>query len=86
MARIIVGMRAFDSGAHGEQRSRALKRLYLTLLIHAEHQSALRRSQIQTDDIASFPSTGSRLNLKRSTRCGCARTSARCDGPWPAKA
>lgn len=37
---------------HGQHRLRALQRLALALLVHAQHQRVLRRTQVQADDIA----------------------------------
>src|SRR5207244_10306929 len=40
------------TGPHRQDRLRAIERLDLTLLIGTQHQSALRRVQIQADDVA----------------------------------
>ena len=39
---------------HRQQRLGPIQGLDLTLLVHTQHQSAVRRIQIQPDDIADF--------------------------------
>src|SRR6266702_3448309 len=49
---VVMGA-AFDlSGTHGQQRCGAVERLDLALLVHAEHQRAVRRSEVQAYDVA----------------------------------
>lgn len=49
----VVVRDAFDvAQAHGQHRLRALQRLALTLLIHAQHQCVLGRAQIQAHHVA----------------------------------
>ena len=40
------------TGAHRQQRLRAIQRLHLAFLVDAQHHGALRRRQVQADDIA----------------------------------
>ena len=50
---LVVVRAAFDlARSHGQQRRRAVQRLNLILLVAAQHQSAVRRVEIQPDDVA----------------------------------
>jgi hypothetical protein len=50
---IVAGPRR-GAGQHGEHRCGAVERLDLSLLIHAQHQRAFRRIQVQPDHVAHF--------------------------------
>src|SRR5215212_3290100 len=57
--------------AQRQKRLRAVERLYLAFLIHAQHEGAVGRGQIQTDDVAHLSAkNGSVDSLKVSDRCG----------------
>ena len=51
----VVVSAAFDlSGAHGQQQCGAVRRLNLAFLVHAQHQGAVGRVEVEADDIANF--------------------------------
>ena len=52
MPLIIVGPPLGLAGSQRQQRLRAIERLDLTLLIDAQHDGAVGRVQIETDDVA----------------------------------
>ena len=54
MALVVVGTPLRLAGAHGQERLAAIERLDLALLVHAQHHGALRRGQIEPDDVAYF--------------------------------
>src|SRR6266567_1267479 len=49
---VVMGAALDLSGTHGQQRRGAVERLDLALLVHAEHQRAVRRSEIQAHNVA----------------------------------
>ena len=51
MAHIIVGPPLDLPRPHGQQRLRAIQRLDLRLLVRAQYERAIRRVQVQADDI-----------------------------------
>ena len=51
VALVVVGHPRGLAGLHRQRRLGAIERLDLGLLVHAEHQRALRRSHIEPDDI-----------------------------------
>jgi len=52
VAFVVVGMALDLAGLSGQHRCRPVEGLYLGLLIDAEHDGPLRRSQIQANHIA----------------------------------
>ena len=69
---VIMGASGRQARPHRQQRRRAIQRLNLALLVHAEHQGAIRRMQIQPDDVAHFVDEQRILRqLERLGRCGC---------------
>ena len=52
MALVIVGAPLDLAGAHRQQRLGAVERLDLALLVDAQHQRALRRIEVEADDVA----------------------------------
>jgi hypothetical protein len=50
-ALFVVGRTVWQSGAQKKNRRRAIERLDLALLVHSQSQSAVGRTQLQTDDI-----------------------------------
>ena len=57
---------------HRQQRLGAVERLDLGLFIHAEHQGAVGRVEVEPDNVADLSTnSGSVESLKVSTRCGC---------------
>ena len=49
----VIVAAAFDlSRAHGQQRRRAIQRLNLALLVHAQNQRSVGRVQVEADDVA----------------------------------
>ena len=51
---VVVRAAGRQARTHRQQRRGAIERLDLALLVHAEHQGAIRRMQIQPDDVAHF--------------------------------
>jgi Transposase len=51
VAQVIMGHADGQPGPHRQRRLGAVKRLNLRLFVHAQHQRALRRVQIEPDDI-----------------------------------
>ena len=49
---VVVAAALHLSGAHGQQRRRTVQRLNLALLIHAKHQAAVGRVEVESDDVA----------------------------------
>ena len=61
-----------NAGHHRQDRLLAIERLYLALLIDAEHQRPVGRRQIKADDVADLvDEQGSLESLNVSERCGC---------------
>ena len=57
---------------HRQQRRRAVQRLNLRLLIHAQHHGMRGRIDVEADDIADLSTkNGSGETLNVSLRCGC---------------
>jgi len=54
VALVVVGDPLDIAQPHGQHGLRALQRLALTLLVHADHHGVVRRAQVQADDIAQF--------------------------------
>ena len=52
MALVVVGAPLDLARAHRQQRLRAVQRLDLRLLVHAQHQRALGRAHVEADDVA----------------------------------
>jgi len=52
VARVVVGLPRRDAGTQREQRLRALKRLDLAFLVHAQHERPVGRVEIESDHIA----------------------------------
>ena len=52
VADVVVGAPLGHAGHHRQHRRRAVQRLDLALLVHAQHQRLLGRVQIQPDDVA----------------------------------
>ena len=51
VALVVVGHRPGPPGLHRQRRLRAIQRLDLGLLVHAQHDRSLGRVQVQADDI-----------------------------------
>src|SRR5207253_1567452 len=54
MADIVVRAALRLAGAHRQERLGPIEGLNLRLLVHAEHQGALRRIEVEADDVADF--------------------------------
>ena len=52
VACVVMGASLDLSGSHGEQRTGAIQRLDLALLVDAENERALGRVEIEADDVA----------------------------------
>ena len=52
VAAVVVGAPLRDARTHRQHRLAALQRLYLRLLVHAQHHRSLRRMQVQPHDVA----------------------------------
>ena len=52
MADVIVGLAGRDAGAQWQERSGAVQGLHLAFLVHRQHDGAIRRTEIQPDDVA----------------------------------
>jgi hypothetical protein len=71
VATVVVRVPLGLARPQGECWRRALRRLDLRLLVHAQHQGTLRRGQAEVDHIATLSTNaGSEDSLKVSARCG----------------
>ena len=52
MADIVVGLARRDARTHRQERPRAVQRLHLALFVHRQHDGAIRRKEIQSDNVA----------------------------------
>ena len=88
-ALVVVRRALGHAGQHRQDRRGAIERLDLGLLVHAQHDRALRRGEIQADDVADLVDEQRVLGqLPASpTRCGCRpnarqiRETAVCESP-----
>ena len=49
-----MGLAGRDARAHRQERPRAVQRLHLALLVHRQHDGAIRGTEIQPDNVAHF--------------------------------
>ena len=88
MAHVVVRSALRNTWCQRQDRLCAVQRLYLALLIHAQHHRLDGRVHVQADDVTDFvDKNGSLESLNVSWRCGCRpkarqiRLTAVCDMP-----
>src|SRR5258707_4892752 len=83
VALIIVRLSCWQAGSQGKNRLRAVQRLNLTFLIHAEDDRLIRRVYIEPHNVAHFPSKFrvvtefERLHSMGAAVCASSKSAAR---------